>query len=69
MKIERTLFWFKDEDGQLTNLDDSYFAWGTMLNRLLNQVYNGKRIKFINIDFITDEAVEKFGWPKPSRIH
>jgi hypothetical protein len=44
MKIERTLFWFVDGDEQLSDLDNGYFAWGTMLNRLLNQVYNGKKI-------------------------
>ena len=67
MKIERTLFWFQDENGRLTDLDDLYFSWGTMLNRLLNQVYNGKKIKFININFITDKVYEKIPeWTKNS---
>jgi hypothetical protein len=67
MKIERTLFWFEDGDESLTDLDNGYFGWGTMLNRLLNQVYDGKKIKFININFITDQTYEQVpAWTKNS---
>lgn len=56
MKIDRTLFWFKDGDEALLPLNERFFAYGTLLNRLLNETYNGKKIKFINIDFSTEET-------------
>lgn len=55
MKIGRTLFWFHDGKEQLAELDDYYFAYGTLLNRLMNKVYDGKKIKFININFLSNQ--------------
>lgn len=55
MNIGRTLFWFNDKE-QLTKLNDDFFGIGTLLNRLLNDVYKGKKIKFINIEFNTEET-------------
>jgi hypothetical protein len=60
MKIERTLFWFKDGNEILTSLNNDFFALGTLLNRLLNQGYDGKKIKFININFFTSKTYELF---------
>lgn len=54
--IRRTLFWFKDGDEQNLLLDERYFSLGTLLNRLLNETYNGKKIQFINLDFSTEET-------------
>src|SRR5438128_494733 len=51
MKIGRTLFWFKDGDEQALDLNERFFAYGTFLNRLLNEHYSGKKLKFININF------------------
>lgn len=56
MKIERTLFWFKDGDDMLISLNEEFFGLANLLNRLLNDKYNGVKIKFINIDFSTDKT-------------
>ncbi|MHA3789598.1 hypothetical protein ACX0HA_15410 [Flavobacterium hauense] len=55
MNIERTLFWFNDKES-LININDDFFGIGILLNRLLNEIYNGKKIKFINIEFNTEET-------------
>jgi hypothetical protein len=54
--IQRTLFWFSDGDQQLLSLNERYFALGTLLNRLLNEKYEGEKIRFINIYFRTEET-------------
>lgn len=56
MKIDRTLFWFKNGDESLLILNDYFFSLGNLLNRLLNEVYNGKKIKFININFYSNDT-------------
>jgi hypothetical protein len=53
--IERTLFWFKDGDETLP-LTQIFFGLGNLYNRLLNEQYVGKKIKFINIYFMTEET-------------
>jgi len=60
MKIGRTLFWFKDGDKQLNKLTDDFFGLGFLLNRLLNEKYDGKKIKFINIDFFTENTFKLY---------
>lgn len=60
MNIERTLFWFKDGDEPLTQISDDFFGLGTLLNRLLNEKYDGKKIKFINLDFSTNKTYELY---------
>lgn len=59
MKIDRTLFWFKDGDTILLQLNEDFFGIGTLLNRLLNEKYNGKKIKFVNLDFATEETYKR----------
>jgi hypothetical protein len=54
-KIDRTLIWFSDDSERLYDLGDDFFGISSLLNRLLNQVYDGKKIKFINIYFATKE--------------
>lgn len=58
MKIDRTLFWFKDGDEMLTALNEDFFGLSTLMNRLLNDRYDGKKIKFINLDFATNKTYE-----------
>ncbi len=58
MKIERTLFWFEDEDKDLYGLTTDFFGLSTLLNRLMNETYVGKKIKFMNIHFITERTYE-----------
>lgn len=60
MNIGRTLYWFKDGDETLISLNEDFFGLGTLLNRLLNEKYDGKKIKFINIDFSTNKTYELF---------
>jgi len=60
MKIDRTLFWFKDGDLELLELNERFFGFGTLLNRLLNEKYEGKKIEFINIDFATEKTYELY---------
>ena len=56
MKIDRTLFWFIDGENQLNLVNDDFFGIATLLNRLMNETYDGKKIKFINIEFSTDRT-------------
>lgn len=58
MNIKRTLFWFKDGDELLVSINDDLFGLATLLNRLLNEQYDGKKIMFINLDFATDKTYE-----------
>ncbi|MDN3657818.1 hypothetical protein QWZ08_19355 [Ferruginibacter paludis] len=65
-RIERCLYWFKDGRENLNNLDDLYFGLSVLLTTLLNEKYDGVKIKFINIDLATEDtyrivpALEKF---------
>lgn len=56
MNIGRTLFWFKDGDEMLVELNEKFFGLGILLNRLLNEKYDGRKIKFVNLDFATDRT-------------
>jgi len=58
-KIGRTLFWFPNNLGNAKQLNEDFFALATMLNRLLNEKYTGKGIKFINIYFVTNESFQQ----------
>lgn len=60
MKIDRTLFWFKDGEKSLIELNERFFAYGILMNRLLNERYDGKKILYINIDFATEKTYELF---------
>ncbi len=60
MSIERTLFWFKDGDVQLTTLSNDYFGLGCLMTRLLNEKFDGKKLKFINLEFSTLKTYEIF---------
>lgn len=60
MNIGRTLFWFKDENEQFSSMTADFFGLATLLNRLLNEKYTGKKIKFINLYFATDKAYESY---------
>lgn len=59
-KIDRTLFWFRDGKESLDRLSDQFFGLGTLLNRLLNEKYDGKKLKFINFHFNTKNTYELF---------
>ena len=52
------MFWFKDGDEQLVSVNEDFFGIAILLNRLLNDIYDGKRIKFINLNFFTNRTYE-----------
>jgi hypothetical protein len=54
--IERALLWFKDSNDRLFFLSEKYFGLSMLLTRLLNERYDGKKIKFININFRTEDV-------------
>jgi hypothetical protein len=45
-------------DEMLITLNEDFFGLATLLNRLVNNKYEGKKIKFINIDFATTRTYE-----------
>ncbi|MDI9872377.1 hypothetical protein [Flectobacillus roseus] len=58
MKIGRTLFWFEDGDESLSTIGHNFYGLSILLNRLLNEKYDGKSIQFINIYFRTEKTYE-----------
>lgn len=54
--MERILFLFKDGDEQLGALDNEFFSLAVLLKRLLHERYNDKKVKFINLKFMTEES-------------
>lgn len=60
MKIDRLLFWFGDADQRFDEWNKKFFGLARLLTRLLRQNYDGKKIKFINIHFYTDERYERY---------
>lgn len=60
MKIKRILFLFKDGRENLLGHNDYFYGLSVLLNNLLNDKYEGKKIQFINIDFFTDKTYEIF---------
>lgn len=60
MKIRRTLFWFNEGDERLHNLTADFFGLATMLNRLMNEKYDGKRIRFINIYYANEQTYQLY---------
>ena len=68
-RIERTLFLFKDKNDDLPSLNDRFFGLSILLTRLLNEVYIGRRIQFINIDFTTEEKYKLFPQIPENYIH
>jgi len=58
--IDRTLIWFKTEEGKINSLCDDFFGLSILLNRLLNESYNGQQIEIVNINLATEETYQKF---------
>lgn len=59
-KIDRTLFWFNDGREDLHYLHEKFYGLAHLLNRLLNEKYDGKKLKFINFEFNTEKTYELF---------
>lgn len=58
MKIDRILFWFKDGNQELIELNKRFYGLSVLLGRLLNKYYVGKKIKFINLDLATENTYD-----------
>jgi hypothetical protein len=49
---------FSDGSERISELTVDFFEIANLFNRLLNEVYDGKRIKFLNIHFLTERSYE-----------
>ncbi|SFH01478.1 hypothetical protein SAMN05421739_10563 [Pontibacter chinhatensis] len=56
--IDRLLFWFYDGEEKLDENTKRFFPLAMLLNRLLNETYEGKKIKFLNLKFYTQASYE-----------
>lgn|GEM_PF-764376 len=65
--IDRALVWFKDGDDKRSDLDGKYYPLSVLYTRLLREVYQGKRIQFINVFFKSEKTYELY--PKSPRHH
>lgn len=60
LSIERTLFGFNDGIDTINILNDKFNFLAILLNRLLSEKYNGKKIKYMNIFFYdSSEKLQK----------
>lgn len=59
-RIIRTLFWFKEEENALQSLNNDFFSHATLFNKLLNETYQGPKMKFVNFYFYSDKVYERF---------
>ena len=59
-KIERVAFWFQDKQGTIAQLSNKFFPLSLLLTRLLNEQYFGKSIKFVNIQFASEDKYIQF---------
>jgi hypothetical protein len=60
MSVYRTLIWFQDGSERVLDLSDKFFPYSVLLNRLLNKYYDGKKLKFLNIYFMTEVSFIMF---------
>lgn len=61
--IERTLFRFNDGYQAINSLNDRFDFLAILLNRLLSENYNGKKIKYLNIFFYenSENLIKAYG--------
>ncbi len=65
--IDRALVWFKDGDENCQSVNYKYYPLSSLYTRLLQDVYHGKKIKFINIHFKSEKTYQLY--PKSLRYH
>jgi len=68
-KIDRLMFWFRDEKDDLYSYTVRFVPLSMLLNRLINKEYSGKRIKFLNIYYNTPRTFELFDKVEPDYTH
>ena len=59
--MERILFSFKGKDGMPPGLQAKFSPYGNMLTRLMAEVYDGPKYKFLNIYFNTQAVYDRYG--------
>lgn len=65
--IDRAAVWFKDGEYGRLSLTNTYYPLSVLYTRLLREVYQGKRLKFININFDSEKTYELY--PRSPRHH
>lgn len=58
-KIDRFMVWFRTEQGDIKELNNFFWGISLLFERLLNEKYEGKKIKFININLGTSQLYEE----------
>jgi hypothetical protein len=66
--IERTMFWFNDEE-DIVSLNHKFYFLGNLLNRILSEKYNGKKIKYMNIEFYNNAGKLQKAYKKDYFLH
>ncbi|AWK06360.1 hypothetical protein HYN56_19865 [Flavobacterium crocinum] len=67
--IERTLFGFNDGIDSIKTLDDKFTPLSILMNRLLSDKYNGKKIKYLNLFFYESSEKLQKAYGKPYFLH
>jgi len=67
MSINRILFFFRDGQNDLINIDNQFYPLCLLLNRLINEKYNGRKIKFLNLKFSTEKTYQIY--PKSPKYY
>jgi hypothetical protein len=67
--IERLLFWFSDGEEKLYEYTKRFFPLAMLLNRLLIESYDGKKVKFLNLRFYTQRSYEAYEKLVPNYTH
>jgi len=65
--IGRAAVWFKDGEYGRLSLNNRYYPLSVLYTRLLREAYQGKPLKFININFNSEKTYELY--PKALRHH
>ncbi len=65
--VGHTTFWFIDGHGQVNNFIFTFKPYANLLNRLLSEKYNGKKIRLIKLSFATEEVYQLY--PKALKNH
>lgn len=68
-RITRILFRFRDGDVTLHEVEHLFYGLSMLLHRLINERYEGRKIKFINIYFSSKNTYEVFPIPPMHHIH
>lgn len=54
--LDRVRWKFRDGYDNVVTLNDQFFPWMVLLERLMREVYVGKKVTFLNISFTSEET-------------